>query len=105
MPSSDRIRDKMLSMPDGTVHYFASVLSSGKPDERPVRKDALRLLFNYAGRPVPKELEQGDSPYTTRPRSEIAELVDIIAVKQGYSESYRAEVVNAVRTGSFAPLK
>lgn len=98
MSNMDTLRDKILAEPAGMVGYVSGSLSASKKGTA-LRTDVLKKLFNHAGKPVPKEIEETTEASIALPRKELASLLDATAKKAGFGPLSRAKLYLETRLG------
>lgn len=87
----------VLAEPAGIVGYVSQSLRSSKGTA--LRGDVLTKLFNHAGKPVPKEIEQAPDARIELPRKELAQLLTATAKKAGVGPLSRAKLYVETRFG------
>lgn len=97
MSGIDKLRDKLLSEPAGLIGYVEQSLQSSKTTK--LRADVLKQLFNYAGRPLSKEIQESDDAAIALPRKELASLMAATAKKAGYGPLNRTLIYLRTRFG------
>lgn len=89
--SFSQLRDELLSTPAGMVGYIEGIIRAQRSGSTvSLRTSVLKKLFNLAGKPVPKEVEQPTNDHVSLSRKELASLVTATAKNAGYGPVSRA---------------